>query len=281
MLKKINSIDDASAYDLPTKAYLAIGAPVVIHTTPQFSILGVCNYSDGIIHSIDLDQRKQYLADRNARYSVLILRYPLEPVLVYIKSADERGLPLDHLPRAVMPIGPLDKTFKVVGTNKRDFFIKRRQLTLTAGCLSYVYRSEEQTWFMKNVILDIRTPPGNRADTAAVYIALSRATCLEDLYILFRVTLGDLNRLDRATHSVFSNIRHGLRQRRHPPLLSPMLDDDYQGHSRKGKLTAMVMVLLRRSLTYLRTAITIEFPILLWLSLGQREMRNTYQTLSS
>lgn len=42
-------------------------------------------------------------------------------------------------------------------------------------------------------MLDIRKPPGHM-DAAATYVALSRATCLENIYLLFPVTLRDLNR---------------------------------------------------------------------------------------
>ncbi|CAM9628928.1 unnamed protein product, partial [Hapterophycus canaliculatus] len=34
------------------------------------------------------------------------------------------------------------------------------------------------------IILDIRDPPGQRIDSTATYVALSRATRLEDLYLL-------------------------------------------------------------------------------------------------
>ncbi|CAN0523223.1 unnamed protein product, partial [Ectocarpus sp. 12 AP-2014] len=89
---------------------------------------------------------------------------------------------LDGLPRGVVAFAPVEKPFSIVGIGKRKFTIRRRQLPLTAGCLSSVYRSQGQT--MRTIILDIRNPPGNRMDPAAVYVALSRATCLEDLYLL-------------------------------------------------------------------------------------------------
>ncbi|CAN0458965.1 unnamed protein product, partial [Ectocarpus fasciculatus] len=89
---------------------------------------------------------------------------------------------LDGLPRGVVAFAPIEKPFTVVGIAKRKFTIRRRQVPLTAGCLSSVYRSQGQT--MRNIILDIRNPPGNKMDPAAVYVALSRATCVEDIYLL-------------------------------------------------------------------------------------------------
>ncbi|CAB1108780.1 unnamed protein product [Ectocarpus sp. CCAP 1310/34] len=71
---------------------------------------------------------------------------------------------------------------------------------------------------MPKIILDIRPPPGTGMDPAAVYVALSRATSLDALNLLFPVTLEDLNqppdrdilaiinylhRLDKETLKVF------------------------------------------------------------------------------
>lgn len=257
-------------------------------------MLGLCNNPDGIINSIELDQRERYLADRNAGYSVVTLRYPR--VLVYIKSADEAGLQLDHLPRGVIAIGPVEKNFKVVGTDKRELVIKRRQLPLTAGCSSSVHLSQGQT--MRNIILDIRIPPGNRMDSAASYLALSRATCLEDLYLLFLVTLVDLNklpnkgvlalldylnRLDGATLSVF--LQHPARFTPKSVSLAPVADvgpplpraQQKRGPNRHGHGATRT----RGSLTYLRTAITVASSTRLWHWLWQRGMRNTQQTQPS
>ncbi|CAN0250884.1 unnamed protein product, partial [Ectocarpus sp. 8 AP-2014] len=125
--------------------------------SPQFVLLGVCNNSDGVIHRIELDNREDYLVHSIPGYSVVNLRYPPVRVLVYIKSADEAGLQLDGLPRPVIAFAPVEKPFTVVGIGKRKFTIRRRQVPLTAGCLSSVYRSQGQT--MRTIILDIRNPP--------------------------------------------------------------------------------------------------------------------------
>ncbi|CAM9906537.1 unnamed protein product, partial [Hapterophycus canaliculatus] len=179
---EVNAIDDASANDLPTKACLAVGAPVVLHKTPQFVLLGVCNNSDGDIHGIELDPREEYLAQRRPGYALVHLRYPPLRVTIYIQSAYEAGLQLDGLPRGVIAVASIEKTLSVVGIAKRRFTIRRRQVPLTAGCLSSVYRSQGHT--MRSIILDIRDPPRNRIDSAAIHVVLSRATCLEDLYLL-------------------------------------------------------------------------------------------------
>eukprot|EP00752_Nemacystus_decipiens_P017326 g15522.t1 len=189
--EEVNSLDDAKTKDLPTMAFLAMDAPVVLHKQPQFVLLGVCNNSDGIIRGIELDPREDFIADPAPGYSVVNLRYAPLRVLVYIKTADEAGLHLEGLDRGVIAIAPVEKEFTIVGVGKREFTIRRRQLPLTAGCVSSVFRSQGQT--MPKIMLDIRRPPGTAMDPAAVYVALSRATSLDALNLLFPVTLEDLN----------------------------------------------------------------------------------------
>ncbi|CAM9812558.1 unnamed protein product, partial [Scytosiphon promiscuus] len=99
---------------------------------------------------------------------------------------------LDGLPRGVIAIAPVEKTFSITGVGNRKITFKRRQVPLTTGCLSSVYRSQGKTLW--EIRLDIRRPPGNKLDTAAVCVALSRATGLDDINMLFPITLEDLNR---------------------------------------------------------------------------------------
>ena len=189
--EEINSLDDAKTKDLPTLSFLAVGGAVVIHKQPQFVLLGVCNNSDGVIRSIELDPREDFLVDRTPGYSVVNLQYAPLRVLVYIKTADDAGLQLQELERGVVAFAPVEKNFSIEGVGKRKFTFKRRQLPLTAGCISSVFRSQGQT--MRNIILDIRRPPGPKMDSAAVYVALSRATSLGAINMLFPITLDDLN----------------------------------------------------------------------------------------
>ncbi|CAB1100401.1 unnamed protein product [Ectocarpus sp. CCAP 1310/34] len=183
---EISSLDDAKTNDLPTLACLAIGAPVVLHKQPQFVILGVCNNSDGIIRGIEITQR--------------------EEVFVYIQTAYDAGLKLPDLCRGVTSVGPVERNFSIVITKtKRKFTFSRKQVPLTAGCLSalgsdYIASSclyhpiLSHCVSLRRIILDLQKPPQPLVDPASSYLALSRATYLEDLYLLFPVTLEDLSR---------------------------------------------------------------------------------------
>lgn len=119
------------------------------------------------------------------------MQYAPLRVLAYIKTADDAGLQLPGLERGVVDFASIEKNFTIDGVSNRKFVFKRRQLPLTAGCVSSVFRSQGQT--MRNIILDIRRPPGPKMDSAAVYVALSRATSLDAINMLFPVTLDDLN----------------------------------------------------------------------------------------
>ncbi|CAB1117516.1 unnamed protein product [Ectocarpus sp. CCAP 1310/34] len=156
--EEINSLDDANTKDLPTLAFLAVGAPVVVHKRPQFVLLGVCNNSDGIIRGIELDPLEDFLLDPTPGYSVVNLRYAPLQVFVYIKTADDAGLHLEGLDRGVVAIAPVEKECTIEGIGKGKFIFKRRQLPLPAGCVSSVFRSQGQT--MPKIILDIHPPPG-------------------------------------------------------------------------------------------------------------------------
>ena len=46
--------------------------------------------------------------------------------------------------------------------------------------------------FIRRIILEIRRRPGPRTDPASSYVALSRATSLDDIHLLFPVNLSDL-----------------------------------------------------------------------------------------
>ena len=128
---------------MPTLAFLAVGAPVVVHKRPQFVLLGVCNNSDGIIRGIELDPREDFLRDPAPGYSVVNLRYAPLRVFVYIKTADDAGLRLEDFDRGVVAIAPVEKEFTIEGIGKRKFIFKRRQLPLTAYHLSSVARDKQ------------------------------------------------------------------------------------------------------------------------------------------
>ena len=63
---------------------------------------------------------------------------------------------------------------------------------------------------MRKIILDIRRPPGHAMDYAAVYVALSRATGLDDSNLLFPVTLQDLNQPQNPDIVAIVNYLHRL-----------------------------------------------------------------------
>lgn len=113
----------------------------------QFVSLGVCNNSDTVTHSVEFDERMEYLFQPIPGYSVVNLRYPPLQVLIYVKSADDAGLQLDHLPRVVIAVAPVEKTFTITGlANGQELcYPKEPSVSHTAGCLSSIYRSQGHT----------------------------------------------------------------------------------------------------------------------------------------
>ena len=139
---EVNSVDDGKTNNLPRLACLDIGAPVVLHKNPQFVLLGICNHSDGITRNIKLDPREPYIRQPNQGFSVVNLKFPPIHVLVYIETADDAGLQLPGFPLGVIRVFPVERQFAIIGVNQWKFTFTRNQLSLTAGCLSSVCRSQ-------------------------------------------------------------------------------------------------------------------------------------------
>ena len=128
----VHSLDDAKTNDLPTLDCLAIGAPVALHKKPQFVLLEVCNNSDGIVRSIEIDEREKYLTQQHVGYTAVRLKYPLIRIFVYIKTADDAGLKLLNLPRGVISVVLVQRNFTVnVNSTKRKFAFKRTSTAYT------------------------------------------------------------------------------------------------------------------------------------------------------
>ncbi|CAN0295536.1 unnamed protein product, partial [Pylaiella littoralis] len=106
---EVSSLDDAKTNNLPSLACLAIGAPVVLHKSPQFVVLGVCNNADGVVCGIELGDREETLQNQEHGHRVVHLKYPPVKVQVYIKAADNAGLQLPGLPRGVINVSSVEQ----------------------------------------------------------------------------------------------------------------------------------------------------------------------------
>jgi len=116
------------------------------------------------------------------------------------------------------------------------------QVPLSLGILSSVYRAQGET--IPKLVLDIRKPVDGYMDSAAVYVALSRATDASKLFLLSPVTLDDLThpqdddvaamidyleRLDKATLALFLDDPSSFR----PATTSPPAS--YTSHTNDGQ----------------------------------------------
>ncbi|CAM9365758.1 unnamed protein product, partial [Pylaiella littoralis] len=90
------------------------------------------------------------------------------------------------------------------------------QIPLLPGHLSSVYRAQGET--IEYLLLHMTRPVDGFLDNSAAYVALSRATCLERLFLVAAITLSDiqckpkpdlsaalawLDKLDAASQSAF------------------------------------------------------------------------------
>ncbi|CAM9575353.1 unnamed protein product, partial [Laminaria digitata] len=212
----VRQLDDSKTNNLSRVSCLAIGTPVVLSKQPQYVLLGVTNNADAVVVDIELDPREPYLQNMATGYRVVELQFPPTRVLIYIEAADKAGLKLEGLPRGVIGCCSVERNFSIVGSHKRKFTFSRTQIPLSVGILSSVYRAQGET--IAKLVLDLRKPVDGNMDSAAVYVALSRATDASRLFLLSPVSLDDLThpqdadvaaqiayleRLDEATLALF------------------------------------------------------------------------------
>ncbi|CAN0561958.1 unnamed protein product, partial [Laminaria digitata] len=130
---------------------------------------------------------------RISQASINLARPPAY-VLVHIPEAARQGLQLTGIPLGVVPIAPEKRIITVVvrtpSKAARAFRIRRLQLPLTSGTVSSVHKAQGET--LDNVLVDLRVAAVQAPDKAINYVAVSRATSLEALKLLFPVTLEQL-----------------------------------------------------------------------------------------
>ena len=77
-----------------------------------------------------------------------------------------------------------------MSNRSRTFASQSQQIPLTSGTVASVHKAQGET--LDDVLLDLRKTEGPSPDMAIVYVAISRATCLESLKLLFPLTLHQL-----------------------------------------------------------------------------------------
>ena len=95
------------------------------------------------------------------------------PAYVLVKLNNTRLRQLPHLPPQVIPIEPNAVKFSIM-VKKKSRTITRRQFPITAAYTFTDYRAQGQT--IRNVIVDISTPPYGGLNLFNLYVALSRGT---------------------------------------------------------------------------------------------------------
>ena len=190
----VQSLDDKKTRDMPLDTSLYIGMNVVLRLATQYTGAGVCNNSEGTVRQIVLDDRETWPPLHNEKGTV-ILTCPPAYVLVHVPEAEKKGVHLRGFPPGVVPIARDTRTFNVKifakkGVRERIFTIKRTQIPLSTAKISSVHRAQGET--INDALMDLRQPRGDRSDKAIIYVAVSRVTRIEDIKLLFRVGLEQL-----------------------------------------------------------------------------------------
>ena len=103
------------------------------------------------------------------------------PAYVLVKLNNTRLRQLPNLPPQVIPIEPNAAKFTIT-VQKKTRTVTRRQFPITAAYAFTDYRAQGQT--IRNVIVDISTPPYGGLNLFNLYVALSRGTGREGIRLL-------------------------------------------------------------------------------------------------
>ncbi|KAI9430689.1 hypothetical protein H4582DRAFT_1823603 [Lactarius indigo] len=136
---------------------------------------GLANDSRGIVTDIILDAREDI---GNNHAGTTKLNFP--PVAILFTPFGETEQKVGSLPRGVLPILPIEKTFRVGGKN--GISVKRRQFALTPAYAFTDFKAQGQT--LKAVIVDVGKPPTGSLNGFNAYIALSRSRGRDTIRLL-------------------------------------------------------------------------------------------------
>jgi len=129
----------------------------------------VANGTRGEVTEIVLDPR-EVLGEPDEN-GVTWLKYP--PALVLFKPDMELQEVFEGLPKGILPISPIEVTFKI-DADSCSHTIRRRQLAITPAYAFTDYKAQGQT--IEYVVVDIAQPPsGFKLTPFNVYVALSRS----------------------------------------------------------------------------------------------------------
>ncbi|CAK5281207.1 unnamed protein product [Mycena citricolor] len=165
--------------DLVHSMELAIGMEVLVTNNIETD-LDLTNGARGIIQSIVLHPDEGELG-----HETIVMLKKL-PAYILVRFERTKAARLAGLDMGVLPIEPAKTTYRVKTTISGGAAvtktIQRRQFPLTGAYAFTDYRSQGQT--LKNVLVDIATPPSGGLSLFNVYVALSRSSGRETIRLL-------------------------------------------------------------------------------------------------
>ena len=192
---------------------LAIGASVMVTVNIQTD-LDLANGVRGTIEAIILDERERAMSSSETH--TIHLQYP--PRYVLVKLDRTKAPTLEGLSSNVIPIVPVKKTFTIDRKGVKTT-VNRIQLPLTLGYTFTDYRSQGQT--LEPVIVDIGPPPNGHLTPFNVYVALSRGTGRDNIWLLrdfdehlFQVHPSEFSRLEDEQLRSLDNSTRCIWERR-------------------------------------------------------------------
>jgi hypothetical protein len=160
---------------LAKRVFIAIGMEVMVTFNIDTDI-DVANGSRGYITDIILNE-----SERKVPSTEPVVELEYLPAFVLVKMNHTKAATLDGLEQGVLPLVPLERTFKMIHCG-REQTVTRRQLPLTTSYAFTDYRSQGQT--ISAVLIDIGTPPTGQLTPFNIYVALSRSRGRDTIRLL-------------------------------------------------------------------------------------------------
>ena len=111
--------------------------------------------------------------------------HPPQYMLVKIRNGPASELRLPGLPQGVVPMAPVEFTYREGGhkTNRQGRWVKLLQFAATLAYAITDYKAQGST-YTEPILVDLKRPDKGGSSCASAYVQLSRATTLDHIFIM-------------------------------------------------------------------------------------------------
>lgn len=111
--------------------------------------------------------------------------HPPKYMLVKIKDGPAREVQLPGMPQGVVPLEPVEFTYREAGRrfNRQGKWVTLSQFPATLAYAITDYKAQAST-YTDPIVVDLKKPDRGGSSHASAYVQLSRATTLDNIFIM-------------------------------------------------------------------------------------------------